>query len=69
MMSKKKKYIFGHTLNIAQETSVMANSYEEAVNIFTTNRGETEIIDSFDTAQAGDWVDIKNPDFEESNDN
>tara|TARA_B100000212_G_scaffold329912_1_gene295653 strand:+ start:3153 stop:3362 length:210 start_codon:yes stop_codon:yes gene_type:complete len=68
-MSIKKQYIFGHTLNIAQETSVMANSYEEAVELFTTNGGETEQVDSFDTAQAGDWVDIKNPDFEESNEN
>lgn len=64
-MSIKKEYKFGHTLTIAQETSVMANTYEEAVNIFTTNRGETKQVNSFDTAQTGDWVMIENPDLEE----
>ena len=33
-MSKKKEYIFSNTVLITEETSVMANSYEEAEDIF-----------------------------------
>lgn len=64
-MTVKKKYIFGHTLTIAQETSVMANSYEEAEDIFLSGGGDTDEVDS----NSGDWECIRNADnLQEVND-
>ena len=64
-MSKKKEYIFSHSLLLAQETSVMANSYEEAQDIFLSGGGDTDEVD----CNNGDWECILNADdFEEYND-
>tara|TARA_R100000781_G_scaffold112761_1_gene80329 strand:- start:2934 stop:3134 length:201 start_codon:yes stop_codon:yes gene_type:complete len=62
---KKKEYIFSHTVLITEETTVMANSYEEAEDIFLSGGGDTDEVDS----SSGDWECICNADdFEEDND-
>ena len=62
---KKKEYIFSNTVLITEETSVMANSYEEAQDIFLSGGGDTEEVD----CNNGDWECILNADdFEEYND-
>ena len=59
---KKKEYIFSNTVLITEETSVMANSYEEAEDIFLSGGGDTDEVDS----NGGDWNCIQNADdFEE----
>ena len=58
---KKKEYIFSHTFLITQETSVMANSYEEAENTFCSGGGDTDEVDS--VVSNGDWKCIQNPDI------
>jgi hypothetical protein len=64
-MSKKKEYIFSNTVLITEETSVMANSYEEAEGIFLSGGGDTDEVD----CNSGDWECILNADdFEEYND-
>lgn len=64
-MSKKKEYIFSNTVLITEETSVMANSYEEAEDIFLSGGGKTDEVDS----NGGDWDCIQNADdFEEMKD-
>ena len=57
-MSKKKEYIFSNTVLITEETSVMANSYEEAEGIFLSGGGDTDEVDSND----GYWECIQNED-------
>ena len=62
---KKKEYIFSNTVLITEETSVMANSYEEAEDIFLSGGGDTDEVD----CNGGDWECILNADdFEEDND-
>ena len=62
-MMEKKEYIFSNTVLITEETSVMANSYEEAEDIFLAGGGKTDEVDS----SGGDWDCIQNADdFEES---
>jgi|TARA_R100000426_G_scaffold27186_2_gene22814 hypothetical protein len=56
---KKKEYIFSHTLLITQETTVMANTYEEAENTFCSGGGDTDDVD----CSNGDWECIQNPDI------
>jgi hypothetical protein len=64
MMSKKKEYIFSNTVLITEETSVMANSYEEAEGIFLSGGGKT---DEVHTSDSVDWDCIQNADdFEEN---
>ena len=59
MMSKRKKeYIFSNTVTITEETEVIADSYEEAVDIFLSGGGTTDEVD----ANGGDWECISNPD-------
>ena len=59
IMSKKKEYIFSNTVLITEETSVMANSYEEAEDIFCRGGGDTDEVDS----NNGNWECIQNPDI------
>tara|TARA_R100000734_G_C3244516_1_gene48079 strand:+ start:214 stop:411 length:198 start_codon:yes stop_codon:yes gene_type:complete len=64
-MMKKKEYIFRNYLSIKQETSVMANSYEEAEDIFLSGGGSTKEVD----ANGEYWDCIQNADdFEEDQD-
>ena len=56
---KKKEYIFSNTVLITEETTVMANSYEEAEDIFCRGGGDTDEVDS----NGGNWECIKNPDI------
>tara|TARA_R100001443_G_scaffold59007_2_gene69420 strand:- start:214 stop:420 length:207 start_codon:yes stop_codon:yes gene_type:complete len=58
MKTKKKQYIFSNFVCTTAETDVMANSYEEAVNIFLAGGGNTDEVDS----NGGDWECILNPD-------
>jgi hypothetical protein len=58
MTTKKKEYIFSNFVCITEETDVMANSYEEAVDIFLAGGGNTDEVDS----NGGDWECISNPD-------
>lgn len=65
MSKKKKEYLFSNTVLITEETTVFANSYEEAENIFLSGGGDTDEVDS----NGGDWECIENPDeYEEEND-
>jgi len=59
---KKKEYIFSQSTLITEETTVMANSYDEAEGIFLSNGGDTDEVDS----SSGDWECIQNPDESES---
>ena len=59
---KKKEYIFSQSTLITEETTVMANSYEEAEDIFCRGGGDTDEVDS----SSGDWECIQNPDESES---
>ena len=43
---KKKEYVFVRTVEVVEETTVMANSYEEAEDIFCSGGGDTEEVDS-----------------------
>ena len=56
---KKKEYIFSNTVLITEETTVMANSYEEAEDIFCRGGGDTDEVDS----NNGNWECIQNPDI------
>lgn len=57
---KKKEYIFSNTVLITEETTVMANSYEEAEDIFCRGGGDT---DEVACSSGGNWECIKNPDI------
>jgi len=62
MSKRKKEYVFSNTVTITEETEVIANSYEEAVDIFLSGGGTTDEVDAND----GFWECIYNPnDLEE----
>ena len=63
-MSIKKEYIFSNTFRVTEETEVLANSYEEAVNIFLNGGGTTDEVCS----SGGDWECIQEPTDEEVQD-
>ena len=58
MTTKKKEYIFSNLVCITEETDVMADSYEQAVDIFLSGGGNTEEVD----CNGGVWECISNPD-------
>jgi len=60
-MNNKKEYIFSNTLTITEETEVLANSYDEAVDIFLSGGGTTDEVDS----SGGNWECIQEPTDEE----
>ena len=57
LMSKKKEYIFSNTFTVTEETEVLANSYEEAVDIFLSGGGTTDEVDT----SGGNWECIQEP--------
>tara|TARA_R100001086_G_scaffold173731_2_gene95265 strand:- start:221 stop:427 length:207 start_codon:yes stop_codon:yes gene_type:complete len=60
-----KEYIFSNTVTVVEETTVQAKTYEDAVDLFLSGKGETDEVDSF----GSDWECIDNPDdFEENED-
>ena len=60
-----KEYIFSNTVTIVEETTVVARTYEDAVDLFLSGKGDTEEVDSF----GSDWECIDNPDdFEDNED-
>ena len=62
---KTKEYIFSETRTVVEETTVKAKSYEDAVALFLSGKGETDEVDSF----SSDWDCMDNPDdFEENED-
>ena len=63
-MSNKKEYIFSNTFTITEETEVLANSYEEAVDIFLSGGGITDEVDS----SGGNWECIQEPIDDEEQD-
>ena len=54
----KKLYVFSYTVIVYEETQVEAKSYDEAVDIFLSGGGVTDVVDS----SGGDWECIDNPD-------
>jgi len=54
----KKLYVFSYTVIVYEETQVEAKSYDEAVDIFLSGGGVTDVVDS----SGGDWECIENPD-------
>ena len=56
---KKKEYIFVRAVEVIEETTVMANSYEEAETVYCSGGGVTEEVNYND----GDWECINNPDI------
>ena len=63
-MSKSKEYIFRDSVTVTEETSVMAKSFDEAVDIFLSGGGSTDEVDS----KSGNWECIHNADdFEDDN--
>ena len=64
-MSKQKEYIFNAFFTVTEETEVLANSYDEAVDIFLSGGGTTEEV----ATSGGDWECIQEPtDEEQTND-
>ena len=59
-----KEYIFSNTVTIVEETTVVARTYEDAVDLFLSGKGDTEEINSF----GSDWECIDNPDEMENED-
>ena len=57
-MSKPKEYIFSNTFTVTEETEVLANSYDEAVEIFLSGGGVTDEVDT----SGGDWECIQESD-------
>jgi hypothetical protein len=57
-MSKPKEYIFSNTFTVTEETEVLANSYDEAVEIFLSGGGVTDEV----YHSGGDWECIQEPD-------
>lgn len=53
-----KEYIFSQTTTVVEETTVQAKTYEDAVNLFLSGKGETDEVDRF----GSDWDCIDNPD-------
>ena len=63
-MNNLKEYIFRDVVSTTEETTVMAKSYDEAVDLYLSGEGETEEVDS----NIGDWDCIQNADdFEDDN--
>jgi len=60
-MSKPKEYIFSNTFTVTEETEVLANSYDEAVEIFLSGGGVTDEV----YHSGGDWECIQEPTEEE----
>ena len=56
---KKIEYIFVRAVEVIEETTVMANSYEEAETVYCSGGGVTEEVNYND----GDWECINNPDI------
>tara|TARA_R110002049_G_scaffold5132_1_gene35469 strand:+ start:247 stop:438 length:192 start_codon:yes stop_codon:yes gene_type:complete len=63
-MSNKKEYIFSNTFRVTEETEVLANSYDEAVDIFLSGGGTTDEVCS----SGGDWECIQEPTDDEEQD-
>tara|TARA_X000001382_G_scaffold130115_2_gene123952 strand:- start:842 stop:1033 length:192 start_codon:yes stop_codon:yes gene_type:complete len=63
-MSNKKEYIFSNTFITTEETEVLANSYDEAVDIFLSGGGTTDEVDS----SGGKWECIQEPIDDEEQD-
>ena len=63
-MSNKKEYIFSNTFTVTEETEVLANSYDEAVDIFLSGGGTTDEVCS----SGGDWECIQEPTDDEEQD-
>jgi len=61
-MSKTKEYIFSNTFTVTEETEVLANSYDEAVDIFLSGGGTTDEVDS----SGGNWECIQEPTEEQT---
>ena len=60
---KTKEYIFSNTVTVVEETTVVAKTFEDAVDLYLSGEGETDEVDSF----SSDWDCIDNPDdFEEN---
>ena len=60
---KTKEYIFSNTVSVVEETTVVAKTFEDAVDLYLSGEGETEEVDSFGSY----WECIDNPDdFEEN---
>jgi hypothetical protein len=60
-----KEYIFSNTVVIVEETTVNANSYNEAEDIFLSLEGETHEVERMNNES---WECIQNPDEEENAD-
>jgi hypothetical protein len=57
-MSKPKEYIFSNRVTIVEQTSITADSYDKALDIFLSGGGDTEEVDSY----GDDWECILNAD-------
>ena len=60
-----KEYIFSNTVTVVEETTVKANSYDEAEDIFLSLEGETHEVERLNNEF---WECIQNPDEEENAD-
>jgi hypothetical protein len=60
-----KEYIFSNTVTVVEETTVKANSYDEAEDIFLSLEGETHEVKRLNGEF---WECIQNPDEEENAD-
>ena len=60
-----KEYIFSNTVTVVEETTVKADSYDEAEDIFLSLGGETHKVE---TLTSDFWECIQNPDEEENAD-
>lgn len=60
-MKQPKEYIFSNTFTITEETEVLANSYDEAVDIFLSGGGVTDEV----YHSGGNWECIQEPTEEE----
>ena len=58
IMADKKEYIFRDTVSTTEDTTVMANSYDEAVDLYLSGEGATEEVSS----NVGNWDCIQNAD-------
>ena len=60
---KTKEYIFSNTVTVVEETTVVAKTFEDAVDLYLSGEGETEEVEA-----VGDyWECIDNPDDIEEN--
>jgi len=66
MNKETKEYIFNNTVTITEETTIEANSYAEAVELFLAGGGDTEEI----SCNGDNWDCILNADdFEDDKEN